>query len=115
MAVKKIEDTGIYQRVVSPAVKGGLIFIIIAGVLMVLAFYVWYRNYIIKLANEVHMLRKEATDPQIRKDHHLAVIIKKESYPKILKFAREKLGLMPAVEKPIEFKVSLKEYKALHR
>ena len=115
MVNKKLEDTGFYKQVFSPAFKGSLIFIMVAAVLMVLVFYIWYHNYIIKLANEVHVLKKELTELKIQRDRQQTIIIRKESYPRILEFATRKLGLMPAVEKPIEFKVPKEEYQKIHR
>jgi hypothetical protein len=111
MTRKKLEDTGFYRQVFSPVFKGSLIFIMVLFVIGGLVFYIWYHNYIIKLANEVHVLRKELTELKIERDRQMTVIIRKESYPKILKFATERLGLIPAPEKPLEFEVPGDKYR----
>lgn len=108
--VSRSEKKGIYSLVIEPLIKGILVFILTGSVLASLAFFIWYRNNVVRLANEVYQLKKQSREMAADKDDLHARILQLENYSRILKIASEKLNMKPAVDKPVIFEVPEKDY-----
>ena len=104
---------GIYSLVIEPLIKGILIFILTGSVLASLASFIWYRNNVVRLANEVHQLSKQTRELAANRDDLNARILQLENYSRILRITSEKLKMKPAVDKPLIFEVPESDFQKI--
>jgi cell division protein FtsL len=83
----------------------------VVSIVGMLSGYIWYRNDINRLANEVHQLRKSTVALQQEKADLMASKIKLEQFTRIARLAKTKIGMMPAQEKPKYMVVSTEKYE----
>lgn len=110
----RIRQTGFYKVIVEPAVKGVLVFIFIGSALFSLASFIWYRNNVMRLANEVYQMEKKLNSLALQKEKSQSRILQLENYSRILKIAGAEIGMKPAIRKPRVLEVPEKEYQLIN-